>query len=158
MTAKHFIDLTPFLSKTFQVDKKLSFDITEPRSDQEIVFLEPIKGEILVTRDNNKIILSFNCQTRLELVCDRCLQKFSKPINLVFPRVYTSDLSSSTLNSEERDFALLLPQNSQIDLLYIIGEEIILDTPLNKICSDDCLGLCSNCGNNLNNKPNHICK
>ena len=41
-------------------------------------------------------------------------------------------------------------EGGQIDLLPVIREQIILSTPLQAICRDDCIGLCQNCGANLN--------
>ncbi|MCA9453234.1 MAG: DUF177 domain-containing protein, partial [Nitrospira sp.] len=37
-----------------------------------------------------------------------------------------------------------------IDLLPAIREQLILATPLQSLCNENCLGLCQVCGSNLN--------
>lgn len=44
-------------------------------------------------------------------------------------------------------------QGNQLELAPMLREHVILSSPMQPICSDDCLGLCAQCGKNLNEGP-----
>ena len=44
-------------------------------------------------------------------------------------------------------------QGNQLELAPMLREHVILSAPMQPICSDDCLGLCAQCGKNLNEGP-----
>jgi uncharacterized protein len=41
----------------------------------------------------------------------------------------------------------------EIDLSELLRESLLLELPMRPLCSDDCVGLCSVCGKNLNQGP-----
>ncbi|MBN1297720.1 DUF177 domain-containing protein, partial [bacterium] len=40
--------------------------------------------------------------------------------------------------------------DDRIDICRVIAEQIVLQIPMKTLCSDDCKGLCSRCGADLN--------
>jgi len=44
-------------------------------------------------------------------------------------------------------------QGNFLELAPMLREHVILASPMQPICSDDCLGLCARCGKNLNEGP-----
>ncbi|MCH7481045.1 MAG: DUF177 domain-containing protein [Chloroflexi bacterium] len=48
---------------------------------------------------------------------------------------------------------LLVPDNHIIELGPLVREYLVLDMPINPLCKPDCLGLCADCGKNLNDSP-----
>ena len=44
-------------------------------------------------------------------------------------------------------------QGNQLELAPMLREHVILSAPMQPLCSDDCLGLCAQCGKNLNEGP-----
>lgn len=46
----------------------------------------------------------------------------------------------------------LVFEGKTIDLDPILREQVLLALPMNAVCRDDCKGLCSKCGQNLNEK------
>ena len=42
-----------------------------------------------------------------------------------------------------------------LDLEPVVRDAIVLSLPLAPLCKDDCRGLCSQCGVDLNKEPNH---
>ena len=44
-------------------------------------------------------------------------------------------------------------QGNQLDLAPMLREHVILSAPMQPLCSNDCLGLCAQCGKNLNEGP-----
>ena len=63
--------------------------------------------------------------------CSRCLKEFKSSVNIKINRVYTAD-------------------TVEIDVEDEIRQLLLLSIPLNPVCDDKCLGLCSQCGVNFN--------
>jgi uncharacterized protein len=51
------------------------------------------------------------------------------------------------------DMALSYYEGEEIDLTPLVHEQALLALPTRPLCSDDCRGLCSRCGANLNAGP-----
>ena len=54
------------------------------------------------------------------------------------------------LTGEDDDLEHETYQGDEIDLSNYIMEQVAISLPVKVVCSEDCKGLCSNCGNNLN--------
>lgn len=67
-------------------------------------------------------------------ICDRCLEVFNKKHEIVFEHEYDIDL-------ENEDF-LMLDEDFR--------QAVLMEFPLRNICNENCRGLCTSCGNNLN--------
>lgn len=52
---------------------------------------------------------------------------------------------------EEED-ELYLYQGDRLDLVPMVREQVILAAPMQPLCGEDCLGLCPQCGQNLNER------
>ena len=46
--------------------------------------------------------------------------------------------------------------DEQIDLEPVIRDAIVLSLPFQPVCSEDCLGLCPDCGLKLAENPDHV--
>ena len=82
--------------------------------------------------------------TKLTCVCDRCGTSFEKPFHFVIERMLASELED-----EENDDILLLVDGA-FDLGELARETFILNMDTKMLCREDCKGLCSGCGANLN--------
>jgi uncharacterized protein len=78
--------------------------------------------------------------------CSRCLDELKLPVEVDFQELF---LYSGT---EEDDFTV---SDEQIDLEPVIRDAIVLSLPFQPVCSQDCLGLCPECGLKLAENPNH---
>jgi len=89
----------------------------------------------------------------LEIPCSRCLEPFSWNLKADFNlRAVTTpesaDLSiGATLDDDEITWSA---PGGRIDLIALGTEQIYLGLPLKPICREDCRGLCTECGANLN--------
>lgn len=117
---------------------------------EEIVSLEPVKvhGEVRVY--NNILTLKAKVNTVLELTCSRCLENFSLPINLELEDKFTNNTSM------DEDDDVVLVQGDALDIADTIVKNIISTLPIKRLCSENCKGLCQQCGTNLN-KANCKC-
>lgn len=72
--------------------------------------------------------------------CTRCLEQTLRPYVIEFSEGVDSDIES-----------VYPVKNDTVDLSKIVDDVIMMNIPVNFLCSEDCKGLCSGCGTNLNN-------
>ena len=80
--------------------------------------------------------------------CDRCLKAVNETLDLAFEReVYAPDMTVTS--SDERDEQSFM-DGFQLDVDDFLNIEIIVNWPLKVLCKPDCLGICRQCGRDLN--------
>lgn len=89
--------------------------------------------------------LRMDVDTTLSCVCDRCGTAFEKPYRASLERMLASELED-----EDNDDILLLDEDGSLDLGELARETFILNMDAKTLCREDCKGLCSGCGANLN--------
>src|SRR5262249_22775647 len=92
-------------------------------------------------------------QATLELPCSRCLDPFRWPVDEPFELTYQPRPAAVAAQEREiadEDFSAAVYDDDQIDLEQLIRERFEMSLPMKPLCSDDCKGLCSVCGANLN--------
>ncbi len=108
----------------------------------------PIKNPVKVSGSvkNNTGIVTLNVNVDLiySSECDRCAEFVEKPLNYNF----IHNLIAS-LNDEENDDFLVV-SDMRLDLDELIEEDVNLELPTKFLCDENCKGICSMCGKNLN--------
>ncbi len=133
-------------------------------SEQPVTFTEQIKAEFL---DKNiracypntlkavAKIDKFGRDLKIELSaegvaiyrCDSCLSEYEKDISFSLKQIF--QVGAGKLSGSEG--VIELDGNStQINLTPFLREMVLLNHPIKMRCKDDCKGLCSGCGVNLN--------
>ena len=109
-------------------------------STEFISVLSPVKvsGTVTITDRHSATISGEVCLT-LKGQCTRCLKDTEKTLVLEFDE-YADE-------SGEDCYAVV---NDKIDLAKIVEDLIILNMPVSFLCKEDCKGICSGCGVNLN--------
>ena len=69
--------------------------------------------------------------------CDRCLKEFSKDLLFEFAESYSH-------RAEEEHFTIL--PNDTIDFQPLLMDTVITGLPIERLCREDCKGLCPHCG------------
>lgn len=91
--------------------------------------------------------------TAVTLGCVRCLDNFTSPFKTEFHySLCPSDKMDSEHDMEvsKDDLDVLPYKGNFIDLIPLIGEQIIVNVFANPICRESCKGICQQCGSNLN--------
>ncbi len=90
---------------------------------------------------NSQFFLTMKADVNLELVCDRCLSKYDvdKTYNI-----------SGLVTENEDSIEGILVENGKLDIEKVLIDEIMMSMSMKSLCSDECLGLCTICGINLN--------
>jgi uncharacterized protein len=110
-----------------------------------------LKGRVLKAGD--EILLEGTLRAAFNLNCSRCLKNFVKPFEFDISATYAQtsgdrpDGRAETALDEDTRIMLL---DDEIDLLSGIREDVVLNIPVKPLCSEDCRGLCIQCGTDLN--------
>lgn len=131
----------------------VSFIVDSVDLPDDLRLTKPVEVSLDLTYANHVIKVEGKFQVHLEGRCDRCLEKvnFLLDVPLEEKLIHESDLSYFEDWSEEKleeEYRVL--NNYDLDLNDIVLENIILSLPIKVLCSEECKGICSFCGKNLN--------
>jgi uncharacterized protein len=87
--------------------------------------------------------------------CSRCLKRFTSQIESDFHAEYVPRKAVPTEGEKElleEDLDLLFYEGDTIDISEEVEGQLILATPMRPLCSEECRGLCPQCGQDLNLK------
>lgn len=127
---------------------KVLFDYTPNLSDAINESILKIDNETKAVGDitNRAGVLTFTADVHVSAicVCSRCLVEFKQRIE----RYITAYISDENEDGCAPDNYYL--QGDEIDIDEIIVTEFILELEEKVLCREDCRGLCSSCGSDLN--------
>ncbi len=138
----HMLDVSGLLRgevREVKVDEGVAID-----NEVDITFLDSPRIEGVAVNMSGYIELSARLSAKYETACSRCLKLLER--ELVLDLKYPIAESLENMDNDE----YLIPENGLIDLGELVRENIILNLPISHICSDDCKGLCTKCGADLN--------
>lgn len=122
---------------------------------------EPIKVDLLLKKEKNDILVTGKVKTKISVECARCLKPVMKEVSGSIEMLFVGESTFDELQREGEidNLDTIFPiTGEKLDLSETIIESIIIEVPVKVLCSDDCKGLCPNCGINLNENPDHVCK
>lgn len=113
-------------------------------------FLGLVNVDCTMDKSLHQIVLSCNISIDSRMNCDRCNSEYIFNITTNFRMTYI--FSKEHNLSDELNFRFLSAEDDKIDITNDVFEYIQLAIPMKKLCKEDCKGLCSKCGINLNEK------
>ena len=113
-----------------------------PLGDGELCNL---RGVLQLTRVAEGILVQGELSTEAKTECTRCLTPFHQPITIELEDIVS--LPGASLTPER---PVRIHEDGWVDLTPLVREYAWLDLPTSPLCSDDCKGLCPQCGGNLN--------
>ncbi len=135
-----------------RIDRTIAADAFPP--DHEVFRLvAPVGVAADVFRDRDQFRLVGRVRTEIELTCCRCLEAYRKPVDESFEVLFLPHAASTGEGEreiEDDDLAVAYYQKDVIDLGQLLQEQFYLAVPMKALCREDCRGLCSSCGINLN--------
>lgn len=146
------LDLTQFRQPESTVARRYDPEEFEGRTSHFKV-VEPVDLRFRVHKDKNRYRLVGRVTTLLEQTCSRCLEPFRQPIDAAFDVRYLPQSENTGRDErevEEDDLMDAYYRDDQIDLRQLMDEQFYLTLPMKPLCREECKGLCSNCGVNLN--------
>ncbi len=126
-----------------KVDYSLSLEDFEYGTYKPLKDGVTVKGRAYSKADvaHLELIVSFDFYG----MCDRCANEFK--------RAYSFDINKIVvphLENELDDDGYVITENNILDIDDLVYQEIQLFLPHKMLCNDDCKGLCTKCGANLN--------
>lgn len=110
---------------------------------QDIVFTTPFKLKGTVKNIAGVLYLELDADVSFETQCARCLDTVSENLSFEIYEVFSK-------TAVENDDEVTVLESGNINLDDVVEKAFAGVLPINYLCSDDCRGLCSNCGCNLN--------
>ena len=127
------------------------FDLPITINDNAIP--DAASARIKLLRFGKKILVDGAVKVNISLKCSRCLNDYSCPVDLDFREEYTpadetEPGSRKELSGDQMDIGFYVGE--EIDLAGIVKEQVLLEVPMKPLCKNDCRGLCSKCGADIN--------
>jgi uncharacterized protein len=97
------------------------------------------------------VLVSGEVEVPLEGSCARCLEPIEDTLDLDVQELYAYPGSTTESTSEEDEVRLV--EGERIDLEPMVRDAVVLALPLSPVCSEDCRGLCVDCGQRLDDLP-----
>ena len=125
----------------FPIPEALDNSIASIAAGQKIVIdgrLESVHEGILVTA---------NVSGEAQSECSRCLDPLKLEVDVEFQELFAYSLT------DEDDLVI---SDESIDLEQVVRDAVVLSLPFQPICSNDCQGLCVDCGVKIADDPQHV--
>ena len=104
--------------------------------------LDYVRGQLRLTRVNNRILVKGRLQTVADAECVRCLTPFKLNLNLQLEEMFAL--------SPVGDPIYFVNDDGWLNLQAPLREQVLLAMPIKLFCRPDCKGLCPECGQNWN--------
>ena len=113
-----------------------------------------VVGDLTLWREGAFVTIDGNISAIVAVQCSRCLTRAMESLHQV---VRLRCLPEESTNDDVLDSGEVKPEDDiysynglSLDLRPIIREQLVLAVPPYSYCRQDCQGLCSSCGQNLN--------
>jgi uncharacterized metal-binding protein YceD (DUF177 family) len=104
--------------------------------------LESVMEGVLVTGD---------LDVPVDGSCARCLEPIEDTLHLSVQELYAYAGSTTEATSEEDEVRRI--EGDYLDLEPLARDTVVLNLPLAPVCTEDCRGLCVDCGQRLDDLP-----
>jgi uncharacterized protein len=114
-----------------------------------------VKGQVRLTRTNRGILVQGKLSTKIPLECSRCLEVFDLPLSFELEEEYfpVIDVNSGTaLEIPDDGGNLVIDEHHLLELNEAVRQNALLSIPMKPLCKNNCAGICTECGANLNEK------
>jgi uncharacterized protein len=106
------------------------------------------------------VLVTGTAEADLKGECVRCLEPIERELDADFQELYyypeaADRFGGASDSDEEEDDEAYRLEGDLFDLEPVLRDAVVLALPLQPVCQDDCLGLCSECGARLTDDPDH---
>ena len=157
MGASTYITLTEEL---FEVSGSSTFsgalDLPELAVDPDVFrFAEPLPWNVLVVNTGEgSLMVTGGISGVAQTDCARCLEPFELDFEgEVEGFIFLTDPGDDLPEDMDEDEFVVLDEHRGVDVRTFLEAALVLDAPLVPLHDEDCLGLCPECGKNLNEGP-----
>lgn len=135
-----FFDLKPLFTA-----EKESIPVDYQMDSPGIAGISAIHVHGLVDSKAGVVTAKLTAEVDYAAPCDRCMMKVQSHLSVPIEQVLVAELS----NKEDSD-EFLQVADMRLDADELVYTNVVLALPTKYLCREDCKGLCSKCGINLN--------
>ncbi len=141
--------------------RKFHFDtpnlvLDEEPGEGDVLHARRVRGDVKVTRLSDSLLVQGDIDADVLLECSRCLVAFARPVDARLEEQYLPTVDVETgapvrrEEYEENDQAFEIDPNHLMDLTEPVRQALLVALPMKPLHSEDCKGICLQCGANLN--------
>ncbi len=131
------------LEADFGTIRRIELDYPSIKLSDDLT-LSPLKGVITATRTTEGIYIQGELESAAALECVRCLTETIVSLDFTLDELFYYPPQSAPPGENH------VGEDGMIDLAPLVRELSLLSRPIKVLCRPDCLGLCQECGANLN--------
>ncbi len=149
------MDLRSMRRTDQRVDRLFASEQFQSETNEDYIVVDDVSLRSHLHRDGDKYRLVGRIESRLRLSCSRCVEAFNLSVNVPVDLMYLpygANVGDGEAEISDEDLAIAFYRDDQIDMGLMIREQLQLTVPMKPLCCDDCHGLCSVCGKNLNHE------
>lgn len=147
----HLSDISSSEGKRIQRTIEFEMDaITFQLGTFPVLSKDPVELTITNTGDRN-IEIEGTGRITVGIPCGRCLEEVPVEIPLQIMRKLDMKLTDEERVNDLDESSYLTGMDLDVDQLVYL--EVLMSWPLRVLCKEDCKGICSQCGKNLNYGP-----
>ncbi|MFF9343590.1 MULTISPECIES: YceD family protein [unclassified Streptomyces] len=122
----------------------------------------PVEIELRLESVMEGVLVTGTARASAEGECVRCLEPVELELDADFQEMFSypdSDdrgrVKAVADDEDDEDESMTPLEDGMFDLEPVLRDAVVLALPMQPVCREDCAGLCSECGINLNDHPDH---
>ena len=142
--AERLLDISE-LARTLGMQYTHRFHIP-PWPEDDIEFVAPLDGEIMLTNTGAVLLLRGSVRTRLKLECGRCLEPTTQEVETEIEEEFDLVASRNAFHQDEmqavdEDTPASVVKGNVLNLGELLRQDLLLAAPLQPLCREDCPGI-----------------
>ncbi len=113
----------------------------------------PVELDLRLEAVMEGVLVTGTATADLRGECVRCLEPIVDRVDVTFQELFVYDAEPGESASEDPEVSML--EDDLVDLEPLLRDAVVLALPFQPLCSDDCPGLCTECGARLADDPDH---
>lgn len=136
------------VTKEIRLSNRLGTEVIAVRKGDQLTL------DLLLESVMDGILVSGTVSGTLHGECVRCLKELERDFSVPLTELYSYPDMVEEYQEEDEDPVPVVDEDT-IDLFDLVVDSVVADLPFNPVCEEGCLGLCAQCGIDLNTDPDH---
>ena len=133
-----------FVNENATLPIEYSLDLSDVEHSGSFPLKKPVLFNGTVSNKAGLVRFEATVNYIYEAPCDRCGVDTAKPVTVLVDKSL-----ATAIEGEDSDTILLVP-DMKLDIDEFLYTEVVISLPMKHLCAEDCKGICSKCGKNLN--------
>lgn len=137
------------------------FPVMAELAQDGIELVAPVAFHLRLQQSGQMVEVDGRLETTIALSCGRCLQPYEKVLCSRFALTFTPYVADEQQDEEAEieldtdELGLVYYRDECLDLLPPLQDQLVMALPIAPLCSEECRGLCPECGCDLNKETCH---